>query len=115
MAGFRLPPERPDVHVRIGEGGAIRSVSALRWGNAGQKAFDYIPCGCDAHGERRVGDFVVPSAITVGWWFGTPRYTPFFEAGVSDLAPVQAAHDRSPERPEELSAQPPDARSRRST
>jgi hypothetical protein len=23
---------------------------------------------------------MVPSRVTVGWWFGTPRYAPFFKA-----------------------------------
>jgi hypothetical protein len=26
--------------------------------------------------------------ITVGWWFGTPRYAPFFRAVIHDLAPA---------------------------
>jgi hypothetical protein len=31
------------------------------------------------------GDVLVPSSITVGWWFGTPRYAPFFEAEILTL------------------------------
>ena len=27
--------------------------------------------------ERRFGDVVLPSEISVGWWFGTPRFRPF--------------------------------------
>jgi uncharacterized protein DUF6544 len=79
-------PERPDVRIRIGGDGAVRSVSTLRWGNAGRQAFGYIPCGCEVRAERRFGDVVVPCAVTVGWWFGTPRYAPFFEADVLELA-----------------------------
>ena len=57
----------------IDEDGAIRAVSALRWGNAGEKTFQYIPFGGEVHAERRFGDFVVPSYLSVGWWFDTPR------------------------------------------
>lgn len=82
VASWSLPPERPEVRILIDGDGAIRSVSALRWhGRHG-----YVPCGCDVHGERRFGDFVVPSRFTVGWWFGTPRYAPFYRAEVTSLA-----------------------------
>jgi hypothetical protein len=66
----------------------VQSVSALRWGNAGQREFGYIPCGCEVRAERRFGDLVVPSSVEVGWWFGTPRYAPFFNAEVLALAPI---------------------------
>ena len=51
VAGFDLPPEHPEVRVRIDDHGAIRAVSALRWGNAGEKAFQYIPFGGVMHAE----------------------------------------------------------------
>jgi hypothetical protein len=85
VASWDVPPERPEVRLHIDEQGAVRSVSALRWGSLGQKAFDYVPCGCEVRAERRFGDFVVPSSVTVGWWFDTPRYAPFFKADVSHL------------------------------
>ena len=86
VARFDLPPERPEVRVRIDERGAIRAVSALRWGNAGEKTFRYIPFGGEVHAERRFGDFLVPSALSVGWWFDTPRYAPFFRAKILDIS-----------------------------
>ena len=86
VARFDLPPERPEVRVRIDERGAMRAVSALRWGNAGEKTFRYIPFGGDVHAERRFGDFMVPSALSVGWWFDTPRYAPFFKAKILDIS-----------------------------
>ena len=66
--------------------GALRTVSALRWGNAGEPAFQYIPFGGEIHAERRFGDLVLPSSVSVGWWFGTPRYEPFFKALITDVA-----------------------------
>jgi hypothetical protein len=88
VASLDVPPERPELRLRIDGDGALRSVSALRWGNAGQREFGYIPCGCEVRAERRFGDLVVPSSIEVGWWFGTPRYAPFFNAEVLALAPI---------------------------
>jgi hypothetical protein len=88
VASLDIPPERPELRLRIDRDGALRSVSALRWGNAGQREFGYIPCGCEVRAERRFGDLVVPSSVEVGWWFGTPRYKPFFEADVLALAPI---------------------------
>jgi hypothetical protein len=42
----------------------------------------YVPCGCEVRDERRFGELVLPSDLEVGWWFGTPRYAPFFRARV---------------------------------
>jgi hypothetical protein len=33
-------------------------------------------------------DVVLPSRISVGWWFDTPRYTSFFEATILAATPV---------------------------
>jgi hypothetical protein len=82
VAGFDLSPEHPEVRVRIDEHGAIRTVIALRWGNAGEQTFQYIPFGGEVHAERRFGDLLLPSSLTVGWWFDTPRYAPFFKADI---------------------------------
>ena len=86
VARFDLPPERPEVRMRIDEHGAIRTVSALRWGNAGEKTFQYIPFGGEIHAERRFGDLLLPSALSVGWWFETPRYAPFFKAHIHGIS-----------------------------
>jgi hypothetical protein len=85
VARFDLPPERPEVLVRIDARGAIRTVSSLRWGNAGEKSFRHIPFGGEIHAERRFGDLVLPSKLSVGWWFETPRYAPFFSARIHDV------------------------------
>jgi hypothetical protein len=61
----------------------------LRWGDTGQKAFGYMPCGCEVGAERCFGDLVVPSRITGAWWFGTPRQAPFYRAEVRELAAVR--------------------------
>jgi hypothetical protein len=86
LATFDLAPERPEVRVRIDHRGAMRAAIAGRWGPAGGKRFDYIPCGAEIHAERRFGDLVLPASLSVGWWFDTPRYAPFFEAEIVSVA-----------------------------
>jgi hypothetical protein len=90
VASWDIGPERPEVQIRIDQDGAIRSTSAMRWGKAGQADYGYIPCGCEVHAEQRFGDFVVPSRCTVGWWFGTPHYEPFFRASIDQLSPAKS-------------------------
>ena len=86
VASWDVPPERPELHLEIDDRGAVRAYWTSRWGDTGQKAFGYIPCGCEVGAERRFGDLVVPSRITGAWWFGTPRQAPFYKAEVRELA-----------------------------
>jgi hypothetical protein len=84
VARFDVPPERAEVRLRIGTTGALRSVEIMRWGNSGQDVFGYIPFGGDIHAERRFGDVVLPSELTIGWWYRKARYKPFFQATIHD-------------------------------
>jgi hypothetical protein len=88
VATLSVPPERPEVHLRIDPDGRVRSVRLERWGKVGRPAYGYIPFGGEVAEERRFGDVVIPSRLTVGWWFGTPRYAPFFEATLLDARPA---------------------------
>ena len=98
------------------EHGAIRTLSALRWGNACEKTFQYIPFGCEVHAERRFGDLALPNNISVGWWStrrATPpssapsfsRWKPSLPAGLADGAPgpqpglSRARYDQPVQRP----------------
>jgi hypothetical protein len=85
VASLPVPPEHPDVHLTIDADGAVRSVHLQRWGDVGQSQFGYIPFGGDIGAERRFGAVTIPSRLTVGWWYGTPRYTPFFMCEITDL------------------------------
>jgi hypothetical protein len=90
VARFDVLPERAEVRLRVNATGALRSVEIMRWGNVGQDHFGYIPFGAEIHAERRIGDLVLPSELTVGWWYGTAGYRPFFHATIGDGAPRQA-------------------------
>ena len=52
------------------------------------KTFQYIPFGGDVHAERCFGDLVLPRTLSVGWWFDTPRYAPFFRAEINSVTPA---------------------------
>jgi hypothetical protein len=82
-----VPPERPELRLAIDERGALLHAGIARWGNAGRRSHAYIPCGGRVHAERRFGDLVLPSHLTVSWWFGTPREQPFLEARILEAAP----------------------------
>ena len=47
--------------------------------------------GCEVHDERWFGAVVIPSWFSVGWWFGTERYSPFFRAEITAYAEGAAA------------------------
>ena len=82
VATLSVPPERVELTLGIDAAGVLRSVSLPRWGKARRKGFGYIPFGGRIDEERRFGDVVLPSRVVVGWWFGTPRYRPFFETRI---------------------------------
>jgi hypothetical protein len=88
VAIWEVPPERPAVHVKIDHAGAVRSVSVMRWDDGSHGRHGYIPCGAEVQAERRFGDLVLASEITVGWWFEAPRWAPFFKARVLDARPL---------------------------
>jgi hypothetical protein len=89
VAAWDVAPERPELRLRIAPDGGAGEASALRCGNAGRKEFGYIPCGSEVRAERRFGDVVVPSEVTVGWWLGTPEYEPFFTARIETCAALR--------------------------
>jgi hypothetical protein len=92
-----LAPERPALHVTIDNDGAVQSVNLQRWGDAGQKAFGYIPFGGDILAEKRFGDLILPARLRVGWRHGTEEFSPFFEAEIISAVPNDCGR---PDRPQ---------------
>ena len=96
VARFDVPPEHAEIRMRIDTTGALRSVETMRWGNVGQEGFGYIPFGGDIHAERRFGDVVVPSELSIGWRYGTARYKPFFQATIRASRMDLSCHSAPP-------------------
>ena len=99
VVDLALAPERLALHLTIDNDGAVQSVNLQRWGDAGVKAFGYLPFGGDILAEKRFGDFVLPSRLRVGWWHGTERFRPFFEAEIISAVPN---NDPQPNKAENL-------------
>ncbi len=94
-----LPPERPALHVTIDNDGAVQSVSLQRWGDTGDEVFGYLPFGGDVLAEKRFGDLVLPARLRVGWWHGTERFAPFFEAEIVSAVPNDDPRLEEPDSP----------------
>jgi hypothetical protein len=76
VATWALPPERPEVHVRLAPDGAVHGVVARRWRKGG-----YADCGATVHAEEAFGDLTIPSRFAVGW-----DDKPFFRAEIRSVA-----------------------------
>jgi len=85
VATWDVPPERPEVRLRIDSDGAVREGSVMRWDSGSHGKRGHIPCGGEVVAEQRFGDLIIPSRLRVGWWYGTPHYEPFFEAEILSL------------------------------
>jgi hypothetical protein len=96
VAALDVPPERPELHLRIGAGGAVRSGWVMRWHKDRRGEGDYVACGAHVLEERRFGAVTIPSRVAVGWWFDTPRYTPFFEAEILAAEPLDVVGSGPP-------------------
>jgi uncharacterized protein DUF6544 len=82
VAVVDVPPERPEIHIQLDEHGAVASCWFSRWTNAEGNGPDYVPFGVDVEAEHSFGPLTIASRITAGWWYGTPRYRPFFKAEI---------------------------------
>lgn len=85
IATWDVPPERPELHINIDTGGAVRSWWAHRWRD---RRSGYVPFAAIVDAERPFGSLTVPSRLTAGWGYGTDRWTPFFRCEVEQLEPV---------------------------
>ncbi len=99
VATWDVPPERPQLRLGIDARGAVRTASLLRWDSGRHGVRGYIPCGGHVLEDRRFGDVTIPSRVSIGWWYGTPRYKPFFEATVTAAAPIVPSRSNAPEAP----------------
>jgi hypothetical protein len=79
--GDRIP-----VRLSVDADGRLRGVAMQRWGNQTEDGrFALIPFGGDVQDEQRFGDYTIPTAVRVGWWYGTDRFADheFFRATVT--------------------------------
>jgi hypothetical protein len=79
VATWDVPPETPELRFSVAPDGAVRSYSALRWGD---RESGYVPFGAAVSAECNFAGVTIPSRITAGWGHGTPRWAPFFKGEV---------------------------------
>lgn len=63
--------------------GRLLKMSFPRWGDrTDDGSFAYIPFGGEFQAESTFAGFTIPAEMSLGWWFGTDRYAPFFRATI---------------------------------
>lgn len=85
VASWEVPPEQPELRIRIGLEGQVRSYSCLRWRSAKD---GYVPFGADVLAETPFGGLTIPSRLTAGWGHGTADWSPFFKCEVTAAEPL---------------------------
>jgi hypothetical protein len=88
VAALKVEPENVELRLRLTPEGGVRELRIERWGDVGRDGFGYIPFGGDVLADARFGDWLIPARLRVGWWYGTPRYKPFFHASIVSVEPV---------------------------
>jgi hypothetical protein len=66
--------EAADISYVVDSHGRLRSVSMPRWGNAGNRPFEYVAFGGTVEEERSFGGYTLPTRMRAGWYFGTERF-----------------------------------------
>jgi len=84
-ASFKAHGEMADVSFAVDESGAVKTLSAPRWGNPGGQEFRYATFGGFAGSEANFGGYTIPTSFHAGWYFGSDRFEPegeFFRATI---------------------------------
>jgi hypothetical protein len=75
-ARFSAHTEIAELDYMIGEGGELKAVHMLRWGNPDKGNFRYVPFGALIEEEQTFGGYTIPTRVRVGWNFGTNHFEP---------------------------------------
>lgn len=63
------------ITLTIGARGELRQLQLLRWGKPVDEAYGLHRFGAMFDGEAWFGGYRLPTMVTAGWHFGTPRWT----------------------------------------
>lgn len=88
VATWHIGAEESTVELHLDDEGRPRAVSMQRWGNPNGEPFSFYPFGGKLEDEATFGGFTIPTAVRVGWWWGTDRWGEgeFFRARITDAA-----------------------------
>ena len=90
-ATFAVDGHSIDLHCRVGAQGHLESFVFDRWHDPeGSGEWRFCPCGGEVTAYRTFEGLTIPSAGTLGWFFGTERWPAgeFFRYEITDLAPT---------------------------
>ena len=80
QANFRIDGEPITLTLTIDADGKLLKVFLPRWGDKTENSnWQYIPFGGEVQAEETFAGYTIPAKISVGWWFGTDKYTAFFQ------------------------------------
>lgn len=83
QANFRIDNEPITLTLTIDTDGKLLAFSLPRWGDKTDNGeWQYIPFGGEVKAEKTFGGYTVPAKTIAGYWFGTDRYSPFFQSTI---------------------------------
>jgi hypothetical protein len=83
QASFKIDGEPITLTMFIDSQGKLLKLTFPRWGeHTDDGSFTYIPFGGEFQKEETFAGFTIPSQMSLGWWFGTNRYSEFFRATI---------------------------------
>lgn len=85
----RAHGELTQIHLGLGDDGALRSLALQRWGDVDTGAFHYETFGGTCEAERTFDGITLPTRYRLGWYFGTERFEPegeFIRIEVDDVS-----------------------------
>ena len=83
QASLQIDGEPVTLTLVIDADGKVLQISLPRWGDRTEnKTWAYIPFGSKCEAELHESGFTIPYKMSAGWWFGTERYSEFFQATI---------------------------------
>lgn len=85
-----------ELALRVGPRGDLLGVSTLGWGDPTDSGLpDWFPVGYEVRERRTFGTTTIPTAVEVGWFPESPRWSPFLRYRVVDWAPLAPLDPRT--------------------
>jgi hypothetical protein len=82
-ASLKIDSESVTLTLFIDPNGKLLKIYFPRWGEYTKGgSYTYIPFGGEIQQEQIFAGFTIPSQVSLGWWFGTDRYSDFFRATI---------------------------------
>ena len=85
IATWRIGPHTIAVTLHVNAEGQARKVTMMRWGNPNRGTFAEHPFAALLGEPATFGGITIPTRVTAGWFYGTPRWEEgeFFRARIT--------------------------------